>query len=84
MEQQRINRLVQQNIPEEYARRLLKVDELEWKDSTEKAGERQKMFTEFFRGISRFKTQRNEEIPQKFGVQKNPRVGTMLTHTHRK
>ena len=28
-EQQRINRLVQQNIPEEYARRLLKVDEHE-------------------------------------------------------
>lgn len=40
-EQQRLNALVQQNIPEEYAKKLMKVDELEqWK--TQQEQERQK------------------------------------------
>ena len=36
-EQEKLNNLIQQNIPEEYAKKLLKVDELEkWKTETEK------------------------------------------------
>jgi len=36
-EQEKLNQLIQQNIPEEYAKKLLKVDELEkWKTETER------------------------------------------------
>lgn len=88
-EQQRINRLVQQNIPEEYARRILKVDELEeWKDSTEKQRQeqerRQKMFTEFFEAYPEFNDPKKlEEIPREvwlkvYHPEKNPGGISML------
>lgn len=88
-EQQRINRLVQQNIPEEYARRLLKVDELEeWKDITEKQRQeqerRQKMFTEFFEAYPEFNDPKKlEEIPKEvwlkvYHPEKNPGGISML------
>lgn len=88
-EQQRINRLVQQNIPEEYARRLLKVDELEkWKDITEKQRQEQerrlKMFTEFFEAYPEFNDPKKlEEIPREvwlkvYHPEKNPGGISML------
>jgi hypothetical protein len=88
-EQQRINRLVQQNIPEEYARRLLKVDELEkWKDITERQSQeqerRQKMFTEFFEAYPAFNDPKKlEEIPREvwlkvYHPEKNPGGISML------
>ena len=88
-EQQRINRLVQQNIPEEYARRLLKVDELDkLKDITEKQSQeqerRQKMFTEFFEVYPAFNDPKKlEEIPREvwlkvYHPEKNPGGISML------
>jgi len=76
-EQQRLNELIQKNIPEEYARKLLKVDELEkWKQQTEQERQaeiqrkqqeqvRRQMYEEFFELYPEFSRdpEKVKEIP---------------------
>jgi hypothetical protein len=89
--QQRLNELIQRNIPQEYAEKLLKVDELEqWKTQTEKQREeeqrrkqeeqhRQEMYAEFLQMYPEFRDpEKVKEIPAEVWqmVQKGHRLAS--------